>query len=285
MYGERDDFLSLKSCMMNREKMTDRISLAYAMECVLLGLEITTDATKPTRQFSFPEYDDVFEPFIRALMDGELKAKGRLAVLDLDFPVLEIDTSDVHVKQACMHWRHKGDITLAAGLEGSAKNVPAESWWYDGIIWEQSTLWTQDPDAYQERCDVLKIERRVPYYPERPYGFERAVCFEFITVPVVELRDWVRTLRSTERQKSPNPRNAGPKAKEDWRKVETIIEEAISDGQTWVSWDDLWYFLRDHLSFPDSAKNSPQPYKKLEKRLRTHNPDLLAAVRRAIAKV
>ncbi|MEP3845554.1 MAG: hypothetical protein ABJM43_09455 [Paracoccaceae bacterium] len=273
---------------MSSSKTTDYISLAHAMQCILSGLEFLTDATKPTIRYHFPDQDQAFEELLHALMEDKIRALGTLSVVDLDLPALEghIDSSDLLT--SCLNWRRKGEIILASGSESVSVKVPPDSWWCDGVIWEQSTLRVNDPYRFEERADKLKVERHVPYLPERPYGFERAVCFSGLKFELEELLVWSnsRSLARAPRKKA-NPRGAGMKPTEDYRPIETHLWKLVNQDQEWQNWQQVWGNVRHLFNDPDGIEksNPEQPYKKLTAHLSSNDPVLLDALRARIVSV
>lgn len=169
---------------------SDYISLAYAMHCMLSGVAFDSDAAKPTMKYQFPAQVPAFESLLRDLLDAKIRAFGTLSVVDIDLPALEGHTVSDDVLLASQNWREKGEIILASGSEAEPTRVPPEAWWSDGVIWEQSILRVNNPDQFEERCLALKVQRHVPYLPDRHYTFERAFCFVDIKFILGDLLSW-----------------------------------------------------------------------------------------------
>ncbi len=269
-------------------KPTDYISLAYAMQCILTAFEFETDAAKLTTQFHFPDQEQEFEELVRALMDAEISAIGNLSVVDLDLPALEGRIVSDDVLTSCRNWRRKGEIILASGTESDPARVPPESWWSDGVIWEQSTLWVNSPDQFEDRADKLKIERNVPYLPERPYSFERTICFTDVKFELEELSAWSKSRCIGKKpNKKANPRGAGMKPTEDYHPIESRLRELVDQDKEWQNWQQVWGDVRHLFNDPDGMEksNPEQPYKKLTAHLSSNNPVLLGALRARIVSV
>ncbi|WP_299406112.1 hypothetical protein [uncultured Roseobacter sp.] len=265
---------------------TDYISLAYAMHCMLSGENFDSDAAKPTIKHQFPAQDPAFERLLRDLMDEKLCAFGILSVVDVDLPALEGHIVSDDVRLACLNWRQKGEIILASGNEAEPTKVPPAAWWNDGVIWEQSILRVNDPDQFEDRVGSLDVERHVPQWPNRPYDFERAICFTEIKFRLAEIIAWSNlTHTRTEKAKKANSRGAGMKQTEDYPAIEARLWELIDQGKEWANWSMVWADVRDLFRDPEAQEESEQPSKKLTEHLKANATRLHSALRARIETV
>lgn len=267
---------------------TDHISLAYAIHCMLSGDAFDTDAAKQTIQHQFPPQDPAFERLLRDLMDAKIWAFGTLSVVDVDLPALEGHIVSDDVLQACLNWRQKGEIIIASGNETETTKVPPEAWWSDGVVWEQSILRVNNPDQFEERALGLTVERQVPYLPERPYAFERAICFVDIKFCLEDFVTWSNAARARIRStRSQNPRNAGMDPTEDYPKIEDQLWQLVRQGREWQKWSQVWGDVRNLFVDPEDIerKYPTQPDTKLRSHLRRNRPELYEALRARIASV
>lgn len=255
--------------------------MAYTFHCLQEGIAPEPDSAKPLTDYQFPDSADFIEPLLLALQSGQVRATGYFSDVRLDRPELEGNISSNDLVSVGKDWRRRENIILGIGSESTRSDISGSAWWLEGAIWEKSMLWAADPGQFDEaRRKALKIERAVPYLPERPYSFEQLVCFDGVKFSLADIEAWIEgTFRVPKPTKSKNERNAGAKPAEDWPKIEAIIQAEIENGCIWESWNDLWFCLQPLLRDPDSAKGSAQPFKKLEKRLRDHNPKLLKKLR------
>ncbi len=268
------------------EDFTKCISMAYAIDCQLEGRAPEPDSAKPVREHKFPERTDVFEPFILALQSGSIRSKGFFSVVDLDLPALEGDISERDVGLSCAAWRKRGDIRLGCGSETKATDIPTSAWWYEGAIWERSTLWISDQAAFESRRNGLVIERLIPSLPERPYGFERTLCFLDVQLSLDDLKAWMSTKSiSSASGKKPNERGAGMKPTEDYDAITEHLKKLIAEGKEWKSWRWVWEDVRDFFRNPSERDGSDQPSKKLEQHLSAHEPEFYDTLRGRILTV
>ena len=266
---------------MSTEDQSKVVSMAYTFHCLQEGIAPEPDSAKPLTDYQFPDSADFLEPLLLALQCGQVRATGRFSDVRLDRPEFEVNISSHDLVSVGKDWRRREDIILGIGSESTRSGIPSSAWWLEGAIWEKSMLWVADPGQFDDaRRKSLKIERTVPYLPERPYSFEQLVCFDEVKFSLADILAWKDdTFRVPKPAKSRNERNAGAKPAEDWPKIEEFIRAEIENGHVWESWDDLWFCLQPLLNDPDSAKDSPQPFRKLEKRLRDHSPELLEVLR------
>lgn len=266
--------------------IVDYISLPYAVDCLLTGKLPETDAAKPSRTYSFPEKADEFEGLVLALQSGAIRSKGYFSVVDLDLPALEGEISELDVAMSCASWRIRGDIRLACGSEGEATGIPPSAWWFEGAIWERSALWIADQSEFEHRRDDIAIERLVPFFPERPYGFERVLCFLDVKLSIGDLEAWTRgKSRSRSAKETKNERGAGMKPTENYEAITAHLSKLVADGKEWKTWTLVWVDVRELFKNPDALEDSDQPYKKLVEHLKAHEHELYEALRARIASV
>lgn len=267
-----------------RDLEPDRISLSYVVHCLLQGKNLESDSAKKGMVYEFPDDIEFSEPLIKALQTGEIEARGTFSRVRLDYPIFEKGDSNVQLSLLSADYRSRHDVIIGIGEEAAPSDIPRSLWSYEGAIWEKSILWVVDPKALEEsRGRGLKIERTAPFPPERPFDFVELTCFDGVTLNLSEALGWAngQALRGAKKP-TKNDRNAGVKAKEDWKVIEKWLEKKIESGQIWNNWDDVWYSLQHLLKTAKSTKTPAQPYKPLEKRLRDHNTKLLVALRRQI---
>lgn len=265
---------------------TDRISLSYVVHCLLEGKNLESDAAKPLSNYTLPLEAEIFEPLLTALLSGAVGAQGTFARVRLDHPefdYLEFDEDEIKVQLSLLSndYRNRANIVIGVGAEAVSSDVPRSSWWFEGAIWEKSTLWVENRGDFEEdRWRGLKVERTVPDLPDRPYGFQEQICFLDVTLNLTEIQVWADTHAVQNAKKTKKvKRKTGPEPKENWKAIEEHLLKEIEAESVWFDWNAVWYSLRHLRSNTVSEKANTQPYKKLEKRLRDHNPKLLFALR------
>lgn len=270
---------------MSQHKATEYVSLAYALDCILSGREFETDAAKPETRFEFPDRHEAFESIVRAVLDGDVRPLGHLGVVELDLPTIEVDIPGGSVAEHCKYWRKSKDILVASGVEPQLLRIPPDAWWHDGVVWEYSALWAKNPFALEARTAALSVEQHTPFPPERPYSFERAVCFLEIKLRLQEIRDLSIAKRMrTIAPRSPNPRNAGMKPTENYELIEVRLRELIEQDKHWLTWQYVWDDVRHLFKHPEEIEKGypDQPYKKLSAHLKNKAPMLYDELRRRI---
>lgn len=207
-------------------------------------------------------------------------------MVDIDLPALEGYIVADDLLKSCFNWRRKGEIIFASGTESDSTEISPEAWWNDGVIWEQSILRVNNPDQFEERVRALDVERHLPHLPERPYDFERAVCFVDIQLNLEELAGW-STPRSAAavRSRRTNSRGAGMKQTEDYDAIETRLWELIKEDKEWDTWTMVWVDVRDLFKDPEAQEKSDQPSKKLTEHLKANAQSLYEKLRGRIASV
>ncbi len=265
---------------------TDRITLSYVVHCLLEGKNLESDAAKPLSNYTLPLEAEIFEPLLTALLSGAVGAQGTFARVQLDYPeidYLEFDEDEINVQLSLLSadYRGRANIVIGVGAEAVSWDIPCSSWWFEGAIWEKSTLWVAGRGGFEEdRWRGLKVEWTVPFLPDRPYGFQELICFLDVTLNLLEIQDWADT-HAFQAAKKPTKiaRKTGPKPKENWEAIEEYLVKEIEAGREWVDWNAVWHSLLHLRSKKNPKKATTQPYKKLEKRLREHSPKLLTALR------
>ncbi|TNE62310.1 MAG: hypothetical protein EP341_00270, partial [Sphingomonadales bacterium] len=188
------------------------------------------------------EATDALKPLLLALRRGDLDANGVFSRIRLDYPEFDGCTNDTQLTQLSTEFRQNEQIILGIGEESHPTDIPPTAWWFEGAIWEKSTLWVSIRDFFEEqRWRGLKIQPTVAFVPERPYEFEELICFHEITLSLDAVVRWADAQKLTTSKKLVrNERNAGRKSSEDWGAIEARLQQEIKDGREWRDWYEVW---------------------------------------------
>jgi hypothetical protein len=264
-----------------------RVSLAYAAHCLREGKPIESDSAKPLVDFMFAEREEFFEPLIAALQSGKIQAQGRLSINLLDRPELDYNHPASALSAIQEGFRWKPDILARFGSEKEISNIPADSWWYEGVIWEKSILWVRNRQHFAtERLQAIKLSPVMPHVPDRPYTFEHLVCFDDLTLLLNDIVAWANENYRDDHKPSPtNSRNAGRPPTQDWSQIEKHLQERVEAGGTWHSWYDVWISIPEKLRTKVENAAPENEHKKLPYHLKKHNSKLLEGLKSRIRTV
>ncbi|MGR3608462.1 MAG: hypothetical protein ACU0BN_06305 [Sulfitobacter sp.] len=261
-----------------------RISLLNAARCLLEGRRFESDAVLSVPGREFIEPDDDLMPLLLAISRGDIEARGRFAVVRLDFPVFEEEPTADQLRGLSLEFRRNDQFVFGLGIETEPSDVPIASWWREGVIWERSTIWVSNPESFDEnRSRKLRVQRTVQTVPERPYEFEEVTCFLDVTLALEDVVRWAETEgKKGSKKLGHNKGKAGQKSAEDWAKIENRLKTAVEDGRVWRDWYDVWDDVVGMMKVVKSQVTNDQPYKKLENHLRRNNNPLLGLLRTRI---